>query len=304
VFALRLERPVPPTPASRWLRRLIGLTALAVVVVEAVNLLMADEPGYSLLVRTFWALLRVIGFLVLMRAVRYGRSVAKPFGLILAVTTVFAVARLTEPRTGSLVPPVEVLVGVGVLAVLCTGIVLLLYRSDAVHEHLSARPVRRHVPGWVLTARVAVLAYGALVLVPLLVGIGTLFSENRRHQFPVTLGLLEIWALLFLGVAFVLPFGSFFVLVGKGWARWLIGAVSVVVLVLQPLLCYLVLGLDGLLRDGVPLIVTAVLALVALHRSRGLQTWIRPDTRPASASGERSESARERGSNGNPPVTN
>jgi hypothetical protein len=54
-----------------------------------------------------------------------------------------------------------------------------------------------------------------------------------------------------------------------------VGAVSVIVLVAQPVLCYLVLGLDGLLRDGLPLIITALVALWALHRSRGLRTWVR-----------------------------
>ena len=273
--AFRLERPVPPTPASRWLRRLIAVTALAVIVVEAMNLYVTDEPGFSLFVRSSWALLRVIGFLYLMRAVRYGRAVSRPFGLILAVTTVFAVARLTEPRTGSLLPRIEVLIGVGVLAVLCTAVVLLLYKSNAVDEHLSTRPVRRHVPGWLLTARVAVLAFAALVLIPLLIGVGTLFSDERRQSFPATVGLLVIWSVLFLVTAYVIPVGSFFVIVGKGWARWVVGAVSVLVLAVQPALCYAVLGLDGLLRDGVPLIVTAILALVALHRSRGLPTWVR-----------------------------
>src|SRR4029079_12632133 len=105
--------------------------------VEAINLQTVAEPGFSLVVRSIWALLRVIGFLFLMRAVRYGRAVARPFGLILAVTTVFAVARLTEPRIGSLLPRTEVLVGIGVLAALCTAVVLLLYKSSAVDEHLS-----------------------------------------------------------------------------------------------------------------------------------------------------------------------
>jgi hypothetical protein len=273
--ALRPQRPVPPTPAGIWLRRLIAVTAVAVAVVEAVNLVTADEAGYALVVRTGWALLRVIGFLVLMRAVRFGRAGARPFGLILAVTTVFAVARLTEPRDAGFLPRAEVIVGLVVLTLLCAAIVGLLYRSDAVAAHLSGRPVRRHVPGWVLTARVAVLAYGALVLVPLLVGVGSLFSDERRNPLPVTVALLVTWSALFLLVSFVLPFGSLFVLMGKAWARWVVGFVSVLVLVLQPLLCYAVLGLDGLLRDGVPLIITAVLALVALHRSRGAETWVR-----------------------------
>lgn len=272
--SFKLQRPVEPTPASQRLRTLIVITALTVIVVESLNVLSVDEPGFSLFVRSAWAALRVIGFLVLMRAVRFGRAAARPFGLILSVTTVFAVARLTEPRAGTLVPSYAVIVGFVVMTGLCGGIVWLLYKSPAVDEHLSARPVRRHVPGWVLTARVAVLAYSALVLVPLLVAIGTLFGD-RRLALPITLALLGTWVVLFFVMAFVVPLSSLMVVFGKGWARWVIGALSIAVLVLQPALCYLLLGLDGLLRDGVPLMVTAVLALVALHRSRGLPTWVR-----------------------------
>jgi hypothetical protein len=271
----RLERPVPPTPASTRLRRLIGLTAAAVVVVEALNLLSVDEPGFALVVRTVWAFLRVLGFLVLMRAVRYGRSASRPFGLILAVTTVFAVARLTTPREGSLVPQPTVLVGLAVLTVLCAAIVWLLYRSPAVADHIATRPVRRHVPGWVLTARIAVLAYAALLLVPFLVALGTAFGDDRRLDVAVTVDLLAIWFVLFLVVSFTAPFVSFFVVMGKGWARVLVGLLSLAVLVVGPTLCYLLLGLEGLLRDGVPLAVTALVGLVALRRSRGLATWVR-----------------------------
>jgi hypothetical protein len=275
--AFRFERPVPPSAASRLLRAVIVVTAVSVIVVEALNLLSVDEPGFSLFVRSAWALLRVIGFLFLLRAVRFGRQVAKPFGLILAVTTVFAVLRLTEPRAGSLVPPLAVLIGIGVLAVLCAALVWLLYESSAVHEHLSARPVRRHIPGWVLTARMAMLSYGALTLVPLLVAVGAVFSDDRRQALPVALALMAVWIGLFLVLGFVAPFVSFLVMVGKTWARWIAGLLSVVVLVVQPVLCYLLLGLDGLLRDGAPLVVTALLGLWALHRSRGALTWVRPN---------------------------
>jgi len=277
----RLERPVPPTPASRRLRRLIAFTALAVVIVEALNLLSVDEAGFALVVRTLWALLRVLGFLVLMRAVRYGRAAARPFGLILAVTTVFAVARLTAPRRGSVVPEPTVLVGLVVLTVLCSAIVWLLYRSPAVADHLATRPVRRHIPAWVLTARIAVLAYAALLLVPFLVALSTASGDERRLDLPVTVALLVTWLGLFLVVSFTAPFVSFFVVMGKGWARVLIGLLSVAVLVLGPTLCYLTLGLDGLLRDGVPLAVTALVGLYALRRSRGLATWVRPGPAPA-----------------------
>ena len=142
------------------------------------NLRYAAEAGFTLFVRTVWALLRVIGFLVLMRAVRYGRMSARPFGLILAVTTVFAVARLAEPRSGRLLPPVPVVVGVRRLAGAVRG------------DGLAAVPLRRgarapvrpagapaHHP-WVLTARVAALAYAALLSVPFLVAVGAVFTDR------------------------------------------------------------------------------------------------------------------------------
>jgi hypothetical protein len=284
----RRELPVPATTASRVLRAVIAATAVTAVLVEAVNLLSADEPGFSLLVRSTWALLRVIAFLFLARAVRYGRQGAKPFGLVLAVTTVFAVARLAEPRQGGFLPPAPVVAGFVVLAVECTAIVWLLYRSAAVDEHLSTRPVRRHIPGWVLTGRMAVLSYAPLTAVPLFVSLGTVFSADRRLPFPTTVVLLCGWGALVALLTFVAPFSSFLVVVGKAWARWVVGFLGVVALLLQPGLCYALLGLDGLIRDGVPLAIIAGLGLWALHRSRGLSTWVRPNNgtpaTPASAS--------------------
>jgi hypothetical protein len=267
-------RPPAPTPPITRLRVLIAVTAVAVLAVEVLNFIISDESGFGMAVRTVWALLRVIGILALMRAVRFGRAVSRPFGLILAVTTVFAVARLVAPRTGGLLPRVEVVAGLVVLTVLCSAILLLLYRSPAVAAHLAHRPARRHVPPSVLTARVAVLSLAPLVLVPLLVGVGVLVTDHR--EMARLLPLLGGWGVLFLALTVVVPLSSFFVLMGQAWARWLIGTATVLVLVLQPLLCYAVLGLDGLLRDGVPLIVTGLVALVALHRSRGVPTWVRP----------------------------
>lgn len=261
-------RPPAPTPAVTRLRALIAVTAVAVVAVEVLNLMVAEGSGPSLGVRTAWAVLRVVGFLALMRAVRLGRAIARPFGLILAITTVFAVARLAAPRDGSLMPRAEVLVGLAVLAVLCGVVVGLLYRSPEVTAHLAHRPGRRPVPPSVLTARVAALSLAPLVLVPLLVGVGLLVTDHRPHPLPRMVVLLGAWGVLFGVVSVVAPVSSFFVLRGRSWARWLTGAVTVVVLVVQPLLCYAVLGLDGLLRDGLPLIVTAAVGLLALYRSR------------------------------------
>src|SRR5690606_10697244 len=91
-----------------------------------------------------------------------------------------------------------------------------------------------------------------------------------------------VWLVIFLVVSFTAPLASFFLVLGKRWARWLVGGLSVVVLVAQPVLSYALLGLDGLLRDGVPMVLTALIGLYALHRSRGLPTWVRPGsgTRP------------------------
>jgi hypothetical protein len=274
--AFRLERPVQTTPAGTRLRRLIAVTALAVVAVEAINFTTTEAPGYALFIRTFWALVRVIGFLVLMRAVRFGRVGARAFGLILSVTTVFAVARLVEPRSGSLLPRPLIVIGFLVLTALCVGIVWMLYRSEAVHEHLSGRQVRRHIPGWVLTARVCVLAYSALLMVPFLVALGAAFGGERRFDPSITVVILAAWFGLTLLVGVVIALVSFFVVVGHRWARWTVGVISLVVLVAQPVLCWLLLGVDGLLRDGTPLVVTALVALLALHRSRDQPTWIRP----------------------------
>jgi hypothetical protein len=51
-----------------------------------------------------------------------------------------------------------------------------------------------------------------------------------------------------------------------------LGLVTALVLVVQPVLCWLLLGPDGVLRDGAPLVVTATLALIGLWRTRGRPT--------------------------------
>ena len=88
-------------------------------------------------------MLRSLGFLLLIGNVRRGRTVARPFGLILAVTTVFAVGRLIVPRQG--VPPLPGLLGFALLTALCVAVVWLLYRSPAVSGHLV-----RHRPRLVI----------------------------------------------------------------------------------------------------------------------------------------------------------
>jgi len=52
--AFTIDRPLPPTPATRRLRRLILLTAVATVVVDLVNLTYAEhDDTFGLAVRTF-----------------------------------------------------------------------------------------------------------------------------------------------------------------------------------------------------------------------------------------------------------
>jgi hypothetical protein len=264
---MRLERPPPPTRATRRLRWLILVTAAATVAVDLVNLGYAHEAGFGLAVRTSWAVLRALGFLFLMREVRFGRMGARPLGLILSATTVFAVARLVQPRERGFLPPWPVIAGLVVLTVLCGLVVWQLYRSPAIDAHLTRRPPRRHIPPWVLTARVAALTYAALILIPCLVAIGTLFDQPRLPR-TVAVSLVGAW----FGFAFVegvvTSIVSFVAMLGKRWARVALAGISVLVLVVQPVLCWLLLGPDGLIRDGAPLVVAASLGLYGLWRSR------------------------------------
>jgi hypothetical protein len=262
-----IERPPPQPPAVRRLRMLVLLTAAATVLVDLVNLEYAAEGGFGLTVRTIWALLRALGFLVLMRTIRYGRLVSRPFGLILAATTVFAVGRLVVPRAGALLPPAPVLVGFAVLAVLCGAVIWQLFRSPAIDAHLRRASRFRQIPVWVLTARVAGLSLSALLLVPCLVAIGTLFDEPRLPR-PVAVPMVVGWLAGTLLLGFVVPWIMIFVMLGKRWSRVVLALVASVVLLVGPALCWWLLGVDGLLRDGVPLLIAAAACLYGLRASR------------------------------------
>jgi len=262
-----IERPPPQPPAVRRLRMLVLLTAAATVLVDLVNLEYAPEGSFGLAVRTIWALLRALGFLVLMRTIRYGRIISRPFGVILAATTVFAVGRLVVPRHGALLPPAQVLVGFAVLALLCGAVMWQLFRSREIDAHLQRRSRFREVPVWVLTARVAGLSLSALLLVPCLVAVGTLFDEPLLPH-PVAIPLVVAWLAGTLLLGFVAPWIMIFVVLGKRWARVVFGLVTFVVLVAGPALCWWLLGVDGLLRDGVPLVIATVVCLYGLWASR------------------------------------
>jgi len=268
--------PAAARPAAvRALTWLLAGTAAATVVVEVLNWAYAPEGGYGLAVRTGWALLRTVGFLLLIWHLRAGRSGARPFGLILAVTTVFAVGRLVVPRSGP--PALPGVVGFAVLLALCVAVVVVLHRP-AVAEYLrrprtrlvvgrggvARRPVppRPPVSSWLLTARVAAFAYGPLMLVSALVAVGAVV-DGRVEAIPAVL----LWIVAGIGTTYAVLLLTFFLLRGARWARVGLVVVTALVLLVDLPLSWWLLGLDGLVRDGGPLVVAAGLALYALSRA-------------------------------------
>ncbi len=258
------------------LTTLLVATAAATVVVEVLNYWYAPEHGFGLAVRTGWALLRTLGWLLLIRQVRRSRAVARPLGLILAVTTVFAVGRLVVPRSG--LPPLPGVLGFAVLLILCVTVVALLYRHPVVRDHLvrhpnrlvltrqglriqEAAPRRAPVTGWLLTARIASFTYSPLILVPCLIS----FAEVPAR--PQWLLAVMFWLVLGIGVSYAVLLGTYFLLRGRPGARRFLGWLTVFVLAWDLPLCYFLLGVDGLIRDGAPLLAAAVLTWYALHRA-------------------------------------
>lgn len=263
--------------AVRALTTLLAVTAGATVVVELLNYWYAPEQEFGLAVRTGWAMLRSLGFLILIGHVNRGRVAARPFGLILAVTTVFAVGRLIVPRQG--VPALPGLLGFAVLTALCVAVVVLLYRSDAVRAHLvrhrkglvveggtiawrEVTPKRPQANGWLLTARVAAFTYSPLMLVPALVATGSLL-DGGVAAVPAVL----FWIGAGIAASYAVLFCTAFLLRGKGWARRALVVVTFGVLALDLPLCWWLLGPDGLIRDGAPLLTAAALTLYSLHRA-------------------------------------
>ena len=262
-------------PAVRALTWLLVATAAATAGVELLNFWYAPEHGYGLAVRTTWALLRTLGWLILIWHVRRGRAGARPLGLILAVTTIFAVGRLIVPRSGT--PPTAGLIGFAVLTTLCVTVVVLLYRHPTVQEHLvrhpnrlvftregvewrEATPRRPPVAAWVLTTRVAAFTYSPLMLVPALIAIGELRAK------PEYLLAVVFWIAAGIAASYAVLLTTFFLQRSKPWARALMLWVTTGVLIIDLPLCYLLLGTDGLIRDGAPLTAAAALTAYALWR--------------------------------------
>ncbi|AGL20979.1 hypothetical protein [Actinoplanes sp. N902-109] len=259
----------------RALPWLLVATAAATAVVEVLNYWYAAEHGFGLAVRTGWALLRTLGWLILIWHVRRGRAAARPLGLILAVTTIFAVGRLVVPRTGT--PPTAGVLGFAVLTALCVTVVVLLYRHPSVQAYLvrhpgklvftrdgmawrEAAPQRPPLAAWAITARIAAFTYSPLMLVPALISVGEL---GHRPQWLLA---VIFWIGAGIGASYAVLLATFFLLRGKPWAGRLLLWITVATLVVDLPLCYLLLDVDGLIRDGAPLVAAATLAAYALWR--------------------------------------
>jgi hypothetical protein len=262
--------------AVRVLAWLLALTAAATVAVELVIWWYAESGDFGLFVRTAWALLRSLAFLVLIRQVLNGRASARPFGLILAVTTLFAVGRLVLPKEG--LPAAPGIIGFSVLFALCLADILLLYKSGTVAAYLTRHakrvvidrtgisvkatpPKRPPAPAWLLTTRVAALAYAPLMLVPAIVSIGLIFDGQ-----PTVVSVVTVWIAAALAIGYFMAITTVFVLRGHRWARIGLVVLTVIALGVDLPLCWLLLDTDGLVRDGGPLVATAGLALYGLWR--------------------------------------
>jgi hypothetical protein len=256
---------------------LLALTALTTAAVEALNWWLAEEAGYAMFVRTAWALLRTLGFLVLIWQVRRGLASAPPLAGILSVTTLFALARLVVPRQGP--PNLWGLLGFAAVAALCTAVLVLMYQSPTgigylkqprkgivfTRKGIGWAPIqskRPPTPGWLLTTRVAALSYSPLMLVACVVAFGVVFDGDLSAG-PV----IGMWFAAALVISYAVLVVTSFLMRQKPWARtglvWLTG----LVLLIHLPLCWLLLGVDGLVRDGGPLLAASALAMFGLWRS-------------------------------------
>lgn len=285
---MSVPSPAAPVEAVRVPWAVRGMVAIALVtavlttVVDVANVVahqrgLVDEAvggGVGLTVRTIWALLRAVGLVVFAVHAWRGRAGARPLGLVLAVSTVFSVGRLAG--AGEWTPVlVALVVGFAAVVVGCLVLVALLAFSPAVRGHLVQRPRRRDVPLWVVTARVCVASYVPLTAVPALVALGTLFGEPRLPQV-VAVPLVVGWLVFVVALNGFLPLTTIVLGRGHRWARVLVTAVTVVVLTTVPALCLALLGVEGVLRDAVPLVVAGGLALWGLHGDRGGRAHFTP----------------------------
>jgi hypothetical protein len=219
---------------------LLLLTALATAGVEALNWLFSDDAGFALFVRTGWAVLRSLGFLVLIWHVRRDRPGAWPFALVLTVTTVFALARLVIPRDGR--PHIVGIIGFAVVTVLCIAVLLLVWRPGIITRQV--------------TVRIAAFSYSPLMLVASLVALGPVFG-GRVEALPAVI----VWFLAAIAVSYVVLFVAFFHRRARPWAHTALRLITLPVLAIHVPFTWWLLGTDGLLRDAAPLVIAAAVVL-------------------------------------------
>jgi len=280
--------------AVRLLKVLLVVTAAATAVVEVLNYRYAPEHGFGLAVRTGWAMLRTLGWLILIWHVNRGRAAARPLGLILAITTIFAVGRLVVPQTGA--PPLPGVVGFGVLLVLCLAIVALLYRHEGIAGHLVRHPKKlvvtgqgvsfeERVPrrpaltGWLITARVSAFTYSPLMLVPALIAVGEL---GDRPQWVLA---VVFWIAAGIAISYVVLLNTVFLVRNKRFARVMLVWTGLGALIVDLPLAWLLLGTDGLIRDGAPLVAAVLVNFYALWRSDRAASTLRDDVAPTTMAG-------------------
>lgn len=270
--ASRASAALPPRVRQLCWLLLVAAVVNAVVDLTALTLHLTGDlsGGFGVAVRTVWALLRSLGFLILIWHLRNGRAGAWPLAIVLTVTTAFSAGRLA-PLGGWEPAQSAVVAGFVLVAALCAA-VLLLFRSEPVRAHLTRKPPKWAAPSWVVTARVLAVSYTALMLIPCLVAFGTLFG-HRRVGLVYAAPLVVSWLVLVLIANWIVPLAASFLRRGHRWARVIVLTMTAVVLVTQPVLCLLLLGVDGLIRDAVPLVIAAVLVIYGLAVDRAARAF-------------------------------
>lgn len=254
----------------------------------------------GLVVRGSWALVRAIGLILAARHVSRGSAAARGVVIVLAVSTVFNTVRLVGGRYDPAVGPLPHALVDGLLigsAVLCAVLILLVVWLAPVREHLSQPPTKKRnllirlvtpspdEPTWVLTARPLAASLAACVGVPLLVGAAGLFGGDLAGRYPTlrvvaATGALGGQLVILLILILVLPYA----LVGIGklpGARWVVSVLALMVIVSQPVICPIVLGVDGLVRDALPAVVAGIVVIYGLLVDRSARLWFRRSRRPS-----------------------
>lgn len=273
--------------ALRGLAVLLVLTGLVTAVVDVgtvVALTRSDAAGPSggaaaaLGVRTLWGVVRAVGFLLVPRHVLRGRVGARVVVVVLCVSILFSVARVTGhgQLTGRVRPLLYA--GFGAVAVLCALVLAVLLGVPAVRAHLRSTG-GRHLPAWVAASRPLALALLPCMLVPFLVGVIGVLSAGggTGPDVPLLLAVPALvgWLAVIGVVAQVLAPATAGLARGFRIARWVVVAATLLVLATQPALCLLFGGVDGLVRDGLPVVVVGLLLLHALGGPRRAHFGVR-----------------------------